>query len=478
LNLVFHPERRFEMELRSFPPEWLCVRCIPFADKGVQRTEALAENCLRFSPMVVFPREDAIYLEISQVRHLLSRASMKFRIRVLAKRLGVQVVTIADHEDPAWAWVMSQRPEYARMEKKEAPLSVLAEYARAFRAEGGREDAALAEMVQKFEKLGLKTLGDLMAISPGELNARFSREVRGVLEKLCGVRASPLVPYRPPEEIFEFEEFPLETPCIRMDGVYDRVQRMLQRLSARLHARRLWIENLEVRLHFSSCSHLEEPFRAFRIHLFHPMGGAMHLFEVIRNQLDFQTQTRKRLGAPVSRVEIFVHRTTRSRQQQADFFCKKVETEENTRILENKVRALVGDDNGFYPHPVASHLPERSWQRELAPLKEFSRQEAPIPPAERPSRIFPIPRQIEIDAQGRVHGLARVAYQVLRWQGPERILREWWRGWGAEEGACFAGRSRDYFKVKVAAVGADFGEVHFWIFQDERRKFFVHGCFD
>lgn len=142
--------------------------------------------------------------------------------------------------------------------------------------------------------------------------------------------------------------------------------------------------------------------------------------------------------------------------------------------LVDRLTARLGADAIRCPANVESHVPERAenWRTAL--------QQPPrpaIPRNARPIRLFEHPEEVRVlyavpEGPPAQFVWRRVAHRVTRFSGPERIAPEWWHD---KPGT----RLRDYYRIE------DHTGRRFWLYRDgvlgdgrgETPRWFVHGVF-
>jgi protein ImuB len=137
--------------------------------------------------------------------------------------------------------------------------------------------------------------------------------------------------------------------------------------------------------------------------------------------------------------------------------------------LVDTLRIRLGADRVFKLAPVESDIPERSVKR-VAPVEAHSVSW----PADlrRPTRLLwppePVQAAAEIpDAPPLFFVWRNIRHRVVKADGPERILGEWWVA------DCEVGTQRDYYRVEDASGN------RFWLFRDAPSdaggKWWLHG---
>jgi len=152
---------------------------------------------------------------------------------------------------------------------------------------------------------------------------------------------------------------------------------------------------------------------------------------------------------------------------------------------------------GLTPH--ASHIPERAEMRGVPRLDNTAKSHGShaggngLGPRSRPPLLLSPPEPIAVLAEVPEGAPARftwrrMVHRVVRAEGPERLLPEWWRHIEmrasneekSEDGASGLPRPRDYYRIEVEGGGS------FWVFRDGLYndeadagppRWFLHGLF-
>ncbi|WP_197420658.1 Y-family DNA polymerase, partial [Sphingomonas sp. CCH5-D11] len=148
----------------------------------------------RWCPVVALSDSDGLFLDITGTSHLHGgEARMARRLLRLLARLGITAqVAIADTAGAAWAFAR-QRAQAAIIPSGEhcaalAPLSVAAL----------RLDDAARELLAR---LGVDTIGELMAMPRAPLVRRFGKAIAQRLDQATGAAPEPLTPVIPAQPI-------------------------------------------------------------------------------------------------------------------------------------------------------------------------------------------------------------------------------------------------------------------------------------
>ena len=335
-----------------------------------------------------------------------------------------------------------------------------------------------AETVTALRRLGIKRIGDLVAIPRTMLERRFGRDGRALatplrrLDQMLGTLPEPVVSPPPP-----------------------RRWRVLRRLAEPVMDPQPLLPMLTEAL----CMALArdgQGARAVRLELFRVDGQAAR-FEAAtarasRDPSHLRRLLEKRLdgldaGFGFDTLAVEAARAEPLSEGQARL---DGETEDDVAlaVLVDRLSARMGHAAVQIATSRGSHLPERAelWAPALERAGRADRL-APgglgggglvAPPRDRPIRLLQAPERIEVPFYVVPEGPPRYflwrkrPYRIARHQGPERIAPEWWQ-------APAKARLRDYYKVEVEE-GA-----RYWLFREgvlgDRRggppDWFLHGLF-
>lgn len=133
------------------------------------------------------------------------------------------------------------------------------------------------DLVSRLDRLGLRTIGEVAALSPTALQARFGPTGRRVAELSRGIDPTPFQPRRPVEAVTE--EMALEAPTASRDVLLLAIHQLVARAFARpaLRARQVRQARLRVVIEGAHSWERELTFRE-------PVGGP-RLIETLRARL-------------------------------------------------------------------------------------------------------------------------------------------------------------------------------------------------
>jgi protein ImuB len=440
-------------------PDLAVAEAEPEADAAAL-TE-LARWCVRFSPAVAVDPPDGLFLDVEGVAHLFGgEAGMmaELRARLAAASLPFRLA-IADTPGAAWALAHYGRDEtIAPPEGQAALLKPLPPAA--LRLE--------AETAAQIERLGLRTLGELMTIPRAPFARRFGAAALARLDQALGRAREALSFERPPTPWFARLAFaePISAP----EDMLRATQDIAERLCARLEAKGYGARRFELCFHRLDGKPLtagvglslagRDPARLAR--LFAPKLEALD----------------PGFGIEVVTMSAHAAEPVAGRQARLDA-APDATVEEGLAPLVDRLVNRLGPERVWRALPAESHVPEQAAAR-AAPLAPRAAARAWDPEAPRPLRLLRRPEPVDgvialtpddPPSQFRWRGQLR---RVRRAEGPERIGEEWWR---ADIDDVRVGHVRDYYRVEDAA-----GE-RFWLFRaglyepGQPAQWWLHGVF-
>jgi protein ImuB len=454
----------------------------------------LAQWCNRYSPWTAPHGVDGVFLDVTGCAHL--RGGEVNLVRDLVERLLRQGIVcraaLADTAGAAWAVARCGGsdstvvpPGAAR--QVIAPLPVVAL----------RLDPALAG---ELERLGLRRIGDLYALSRATLAARFGDKVAERLDQALGAAAEPLLPLPPAPMRWTRRRFaePIGTPEALTAAVRVLIQRLCRSLGDEmLGARRLVLSSHRVDGEVAEVTvGTARPSRDSR-HLFHLFAerlGAIDPGLGVEDML-LAAPVVERLVAAQLRIALSPPEENAACGVAAQAGGNIVVFPAGRFAAHPRASALPADRDGADAAELAilvdrlanrlglhsvgvlapreSHVPERAQRFAplFAPAKGVWRSDRP-----RPIRLLPRPEPIEAMApvpdDPPISFRWRRLQHRVRWaDGPERICGEWWRG--NEDGEAL----RDYYRVEDEAGR------RFWLYRDglyrpqAAPRWFLQGLF-
>jgi Nucleotidyltransferase/DNA polymerase involved in DNA repair len=436
------------------------------AEADRQLLDALANWCDRYTPLVALDGKDGLMLDITGCAHLFGgEERMLDDVLTRLSHMGFEVRgAISSTPGLSSALARFSGMRIARPEEAEAALAPL-------------PVACLRldpETVALLARMGLKRVGDLMALPRAPLSRRFGGSVLLRLDQALGRAPEPISPRRP-LALLSVERSLVE-PIRDRDMVLDLVKRLAAGLKVGLEARgeggRLFelllfrVDGQVFRVEVGTATPLREPKRIAALYT--------ERLQVIDDDLDAG------FGFELVRLNLLVSETYHETAPQLS--TEAVPVEDPLPAFIDLVSARLGSGSLRVPVSLASHWPDRA--STAMPLTEDFRDEQPrpSPPArsERPLRLLPHAERVMVTAE-IPHGppasfqWRRVRHRVVRAEGPERLEPEWWIDGNLNEKEA---QARDYFRVE------DTEGRRYWIYREglyERGatdpSWFVQGIF-
>jgi protein ImuB len=443
-------------DARAIDPALVALPADPAGDAAlVERLAAWAE---RWSPLVEIDG-DGLRLDVSGVAHLFGGEeglSGDIRMRFASLDLTARIA-IAPTTGAAWALARySPSPHCGEggrdLAEAIAPLPVAA--------------LRLApDVVRTLERLGLKTIGALMAMPRLALARRFrgADNVVDALDRMMGRKDEPLTaaPADPPP----CAALRLEEPATHPEAAAQALARLIPKLVRQLERKRLGARRLSL--------------TGFRV------DGSVAEASVATTIASREPKHLARLLADKAAVlnpefgfDAFALTAdwTESLDAAQDSLVEEPSGERDIARLVDRLTVKLGPRAVLRPEARESHLPERAsgWAAAVSsslPLKAVGAE------LSRPPRLLDRPEAIDViyatpEGVPRRFMWRRAVHDIARVEGPERIAPEWWR-------SPSSARLRDYYRVE------DGDGRRYWIYRegvigDGRGglpNWFIHGLF-
>ena len=445
----------------------------------------LAEWCGRYSPWTAPDGGDGVKIEVTGSAHLWGgEAELAADLsRRLARQDIAHRLAIADTLGAAWATARHAASD-------DAPVIVAPEETRAALAPlpiaALRLDPAL---VQGLHRVGLRRVGDLMAMPRDALARRFGEEAARRLDRAQGDLPEPLSPLGevPTRRVrLSFAE-PIADPA----DLARAAERLTRDLVTRLAREGMGARRLELGFH-----RVDGRVEHIRIGTARPSRDPVHLARLLIGKLDTVDPG---FGIEDAILAAFAVETLAPEQLGMGSTAAAAS---GTAPLFDRIGARLGLDALALLEPRESHIPERA-SRAVSMTESAASKKSPHPPIAvamapslsrtagegftpqklpRPVRLFAPPEPVEAfwvlpDDPPFRFTWRRQPHRVAQADGPERIAEEWWRPDGQLiDGHGDAGAIRDYYRVE------DETGRRFWLFRaglpgDPPPRWFVHGVF-
>jgi protein ImuB len=432
--------------------------------------DALADWCVRYTPLVGLDAPAALLLDIGGCAHLFGgeRALLDDLVTRLARMGFGAHAAIADTIGSAWAaarfsatCIVAPGTERALL----APLPLAA-----LRLSG--------ETIAVLKRVGLKRVADIADLPRSPLAARFGTALLRQLDRALGREGEPLNPRLPVPPYFAEQRF--AEPIAREDDVLAVIQRLAARLAAVLERRGEGARRIALQLFRT-----DGAVQRIEAGTSRPMRDPQAVRELFTERLAALADVwDPGFGFDLARLAVIEAEAAPPRQ------VGLAGRDDDTVALDqlaDRLAARLGRQHVGRPVAQDSHIPELAAvivpaQARAAHEKDgwaaFRDFRTATDLAPRPLRLLVKPEPIrvtpmEVDQPPRRFQWRRAWHEVAFADGPERIEAAWWR----DE----HGRARDYFRVEDGAGR------RFWLFRaglyreqewdDRPPAWFMHGFF-
>ncbi|MFW2829636.1 DUF6504 family protein [Sphingomonas sp. ID0503] len=387
----------------------------------------------RWSPAVM-ATGDGLWLDLTGTAHLFGgEAKTCARIRRFCARLGLSArIAVAE----------TGRAANAMARHLPGPVTLL---------EPGREAEALAPLpltclgdeehvTDAARRLGIDTVGDLMALPRGPLTRRFGRTLLRHLDQALGHRPEPLCPVIPTDAA-EAEVRFLE-PIATAEAIEEAIRHAMALLMAELAAR-----GLGARAVTMLCRRVDGGDQVAGIGTARATRDAAHLLRLMRMRIEGIDP-----GFGIEAIRLVA---IRSDPLGAQAIGGLVDDRPDLAPLVDQLAGRLGPRRLFRRAAVESDVPERSTTR-ITPLAEGAAWSTnwprPVTLLRRPEPVANVLAELP-DRPPKRFTWRGQPHRVTRGDGPERIYGEWWRGRREADAV------RDYFRVE------DDQGARFWLFR-------------
>lgn len=411
--------------------------------------EALADWCDRYTPLVALEGKDGLFLDITGCAHLFGgEESLLNDILRQLFHMGFDVRG-AISSSPGLSWAACRFgkarviPE-DMMEDALAPLPVNA--------------LRIGETtIASLHKLGLKHIGDLLAMPRAPLARRFGMQLLLRLDQARGANEEAISPRRPVAVLSA--ERKLAEPIAAEEHILELTLHIATSLKPNLEARGVGGRVFELVL-------FRVDGRVFRITAgtSQPLRDPARISDLFSERLTaVHDELDAGYGFELLRLNVLQHDTYKTAQSD---FTGEGGAEISLADFIDKVSARLGVDCLQRAELRQSHVPERAVI--VAPaiarpsaLQDAAHLSALAPRTDRPLRLFRNPEEVKAFTAAVPDGppsrfrWRNVVHTVIHAEGPERIAPEWWlEKTDIEE--------RDYFHLESQAGR------RFWVFREGR----------
>ena len=269
-----------------------------------------------------------------------------------------------------------------------------------------------AEAASAFARMGLRQLGQVLALPRDALARRFAAPVQLHLDRLLGRRPMALGFYVPPDRFDARLELNFDVESHQ--ALLFPLRRLINDLAAFLAGRDSGVQRFALHL-----EHAEGPDTCVPVGLLAAERDPSLLFELARGRLE-QLQ----IAAPVRNLRLLAEDLPAFVPQRSELFDPRPQQNQPWEQLRERLRARLGDEAVRGLTAQADHRPECAWHSGNGP-----RQAPPVSSAPRPGWLLVEPQ-----------ALPGIGVQLLT--GAERIESGWWDGGDVR---------RDYYRVRTAS---------------------------
>ena len=417
-----------------------------------EETEALlglAGWAAQFTPCVALEFHDALLLEVSGSLKLFRGLPVIVqRLREGLAQLGYTAALAAAPTPRAASWLARA----ASLPARAAPLVARAAEGRFVTDATALRDALVPlpvallvhdrDALEGFTAIGVKTLGDALALPRDGFARRFGQGLLDTLDRALGILPDPRSWFVPPARFHARLELPAEVT--QTEALLFATRRLLVQLEGFLAARSGGVQRLVLRLFHAESRATEVP-----IGLVAPARDAAHFTVLARERFAGVA-----LREPVRALTLAADDIVPLAGESLGLFADTHGAPGDWPKLVERLRARLGSPQVQGLAAAADHRPEQA-SRAAEPGAQYALALAPGP---RPFWLLPEPQPLAEVGAVPHHGgpLSLLA-------GPERIESGWWDG---------ADAVRDYF---VAATPA---RELVWVFRSRRPAgWFLHGLF-
>lgn len=409
---------------------------------------------IRWTPRVAQSDADGLFLDLTGVAHLHggeTRMAQRL-VHLLARRQVTARIAVADTAGAAWAL------------SRHAPDAVTI-------CPTDRHGAAIASLpavalrladpvLALFRRLGIGTIGDVMALPRAPFARRFGMEAARRLDQALGNATEPLNPIVPPQSIHVTQRF--AEPIASAEAIEHWLAQLTPRLTQTLAE-----AGLGARIVRLIAERVDGRAQTLQIGFARPNRDPLHMLRLIRRRIEMIDP-----GYGIDTLSLQVRRAEPLAPQPFDERLEERASDLGPLIDMLTNRALPV----WREVPVESDVPERSVARR-PPLDSLAQPDASLkrddvkqldrrtsdhpwhPSRPRPARLLRRPERLDHvvselpDQPPRRFSWRGQTHDVMRADGPERITGEWWKRAGERDAV------RDYFRVELADGRC------FWLFR-------------
>lgn len=409
-----------------------------------QAREQVATLALQFSSDVQLSQGGAILLEIERSTLLFADPhQLLVTLQQAIAELGYSVKAQFGWGGTA-ALVLTALPTFRdvtpaglQQQLRQAPLRCLR-----------RDGRVPLAWLEHFQQLGVRRIGDLLALPRPALGRRLGHELLDYLARLEAQQPDPFCRFQLPEVFSQSIELPRETE--QADALLFPINRLFQALENYLRTRQLAVNRLELRLG----QHRRQP-QIVHIGTVAPSWLASEWLALCRLRLE-----RQPLLAPVIELTVKAEQFVPLTPKRTQLFASSEDEHNNEQQLLSILRARLGDSAIQQLHVNDSWWPELAMTVRTASAAAATEADAiPTVAAERPLVLLAHPQPLK-----NHHGQPQFRGPLQFEPAVEWLQSEWWRQQWSQ---------REY---RIARNPA--GE-RLWLFRDSQspEQWYLHGRF-
>ncbi len=413
---------------------------------------ALAEWCLRYTPVAAIDLPDGLILDVSGCPHLWG-GEQQYIMDIVSRlsAFGYDVrLAIADTIGAAWG--VSRHALSPTIIANSRQLDALLPLPpAALRLEQATLD--------RLKKLGLYQIRSFINMPRNALRRRFGQALLTRLDQALGQEMEAIQPVQPPEPYQE--RLPCLEPIRTATGIEIALRQLLELLCKRLAK-----EEKGLRKCVFKGYRIDGNIQQVEIGTNHPTRNVVHLLKLFEQKI----QTIE----PALGIEVFVAEApivesisaTQDALWHSAIGCNDVAVTE----LLDRIAGKMGLNTIHRYLPAEHYWPERSLKTAASYTEKPGiewRTDLP-----RPIHLLPTPEAIEVtvpmpDYPPMLFRYKGVLHQVIKADGPERIEQEWWLQ---------QGQYRDYYCIEDE-TGARYWLFRFGSYESGEPGWFIHGFF-
>jgi protein ImuB len=420
-------------------------------DLANQLLNALAEWCIRYTPIAAIDSPDGLILDVTGCAHIWGSEDTYLKEIVTRLRGFGYTVRAAMADTIGAAWAVCRYGQITPIISSGGQLEALQPLPpAALRLE--------STIVERLEKLGLYHIRSFINIPPSALRRRFGQSLWTRINQALGHEIEVISPIRPIEPYQE--RLPCLEPIRTATGIEIALKRLLDML-----CQRLLEEGKGLRRCLFKCFRIDGDLQQIEIGTNRASRNTQHLFKLFENKI---ATLQPDLGFELFFLEATIVEDVSVEQEQLWNLTLNQNDVELAELLD-RIGGKVGSHMIHRYLPQESHLPERSIKL-ASSINE--KQETPWRILPRPIHLLLQPEPIEVMVRipdypplhfrynGRLHTIKKA-------DGPERIMHEWWYK---------KGLYRDYYSVE------DESGARYWLFRlgdynSGEPRWFMHGFF-